>query len=112
MVGHQIQEANSRIFWKTITTIKARRVTGGAVVTVQRNGYTHCYRVSLRRYNRLQDTLVVHPGAGSSFARSGFEKRLQSVEGLRESRLWAARNANRRAKHWHDATNQGARGIG
>jgi len=81
--------------------IKARRVTGGAIVRVQRNGCTHCYRISLRRYNRLKDTLVVHPGAGSEFRRSGFEKRLQTVDGLRESRLWAARNASHRAKHWH-----------
>ena len=84
-----------------VAEIKARRITGGAIVRVMRNGYEHSYRVSLRRYNRLADTLVAHLGtAGSNGTRSGFETSLRSVDGLREARQWAARHGRPRAKHW------------
>lgn len=81
--------------------IRARRVKGGAIVRVIRNGCEHRYRVGLRRYNRLQDTLVVHENtAGGAFTGHGFEARLLDVAGLRESREWVQRYGNRRAKHW------------
>ena len=84
-----------------VAEIKARRITGGAIVRVKRNGYEHSYRVSLRRYNRLTDTLVAHLGAVSNNGtRNGFETRLLAVDGLRESRQWAARHGRPRAKHW------------
>jgi hypothetical protein len=84
--------------------IKARRVPGGAVVTVIRaDGRMHRHRVGLRRYNRLADTLVSHFGLyGGSFTRNGFECRLREVQGLADARRWAARNSSRRAKHWRE----------
>lgn len=85
-----------------IETIKARRVSGGAVVTVERSdGRVRRYRVGLRRYNRLHDTLVCHFGLhGGSFLRHGFECGLREVQGLADARRWAARQRGHRAKHW------------
>ena len=86
---------------QAVDVIRARRVKGGAVVTVSRaDGRVHRHNVSLRRYNRLCDTLVVHHGvAGGAFLRHGFVCHLREVQGLREARCWAQRQASR-AKHW------------
>lgn len=85
-----------------LDAVKARRISGGAVVTVCRtDGRMHRYQVSLRRYKRLRDTLTVHLGlAGGSFMHHGFECQLRDVQGLADSRRWAARNAPRRSNHW------------
>ncbi|QBP09830.1 hypothetical protein [Cupriavidus metallidurans] len=84
--------------------IKARRITGGAIVTVERaDGRCHRYRVSLRRYNRLKDTLVVHHGTGGGwFFRHGFECSLHSVTGFADARRWVVKHDGGRAKHWQD----------
>lgn len=87
-------------------SIKARRVTGGAIVTVQRaDGRLHRYRVSLRRYNRLRDILVCHRGVGSGwFLRSGFECDLRVISGFADARRWVVRTSSgRRAKHWMES---------
>lgn len=82
-------------------TIHARRITGGAIVTVTRpDGRVRRHHVGLRRFNRLADTLVAHRAvAGGEFTRNGFDLALHNVEGLQEARAWAAL-ANRRQKHW------------
>lgn len=38
-----------------LATVKAYRRTGGAIVTVEREGRTHRYAVSLRRYHALRE---------------------------------------------------------
>ncbi|MBK1683416.1 hypothetical protein [Rhodoferax fermentans] len=78
-------------------TIKARRVTGGAVVTVVRaDGRTHRHQVSLRRYRALRGALTVHDGlAGGNFTHNGFECRLRDVAGMAASLRWVKRNAPR-----------------
>jgi hypothetical protein len=43
----------------TIATVKGYRRTGGAVVTVARNGRSRRYKVSLKRWNALRDKLNV-----------------------------------------------------
>lgn len=78
-------------------TIKARRVKGGAVVTVQRaDGRTHRYQVGLRRYRVLRGILTVHDGVVAGyFQHNGFECRLRGVSGMDASRRWVERNAPR-----------------
>lgn len=84
----------------TQDTIKARRVTGGAIVTVARaDGRTHRHQVSLRRYKALRGTLTVHQGlAGGYFTHNGFECRLRDVAGLAESSRWVESHAPRLLK--------------
>jgi len=75
-------------------TIKARRVSGGAVVTVARaDGRTHRHQVSLRRYRALRGALTVHEGG--NFTHNGFECRLRDVAGMAASLRWVKRNAPR-----------------
>jgi hypothetical protein len=42
-----------------IATVKGYRRTGGAVVTVERNGRSRRYRISLKRWHALRDKLNV-----------------------------------------------------
>jgi hypothetical protein len=84
-----------------VAEVHARRVTGGAIVRVLRDGQERRYRVTLRRYNRLLDTLNVHHHlAGGCFLRHGFEVRVADVAGLRDAREWARTHGNPRGKHW------------
>jgi hypothetical protein len=58
-------------------TIKSYRRTGGAVVTVERQGRSpHRYQVSLRRYHSLREWAVVRwagtPGTSGAWLRSSF----------------------------------------
>lgn len=88
-----------------MNTIKARRITGGAIVTITRaDGRVHRHRIGLRRYHRLLDTLTVHRGLyGGDFRRHGFACGMETVAGLAASRHWAARHGNPGAKHWRAA---------
>lgn len=86
-----------------VATIKARRRTGGAVITVTRaDGRVHCHRVGLRRYNRLADMLASMLNGTGFFCKNWFEARLRTVEGFAEARERLLRYyANtRRPKHW------------
>lgn len=85
-----------------IAIITARRIKGGGIVKVCRGSIEHRYRVSLRRYNRLRDTLNAHRSqAGGWIFSNDFGAHLTSVSGLREARQWAARYSRGvRAKHW------------
>lgn len=82
-------------------TIKARRITGGAIVTITRSdGRIHRHKVGLRRYNRLRDTLACHLSiGGNKFMRNGFEGHFL-VAGLADSRRWVARFRFPRPRHW------------
>ena len=85
------------------TTIKARRITGGAIVTVSRaDGRTHRHRVGLRRYSRLADILATVHGASGWTMRSGFVFALRSARGFADARGWLERYyiGTRRPKHW------------
>jgi hypothetical protein len=84
----------------TIAIIKARRVTGGAVVTVMRDGITRRHRVGLRRYNILRDVMASHRDRGCDFRRNGFEVWMGDITGLRETRIWAQTKGNPRGRHW------------
>ena len=87
-----------------VATISARRITGGAIVTVTRGDHVRRYRVGLRRYNRLADILTCHLGTwGGVFTTQKIETVLISVEGLTEARRWAQRYGFPRAKHWRRA---------
>jgi hypothetical protein len=89
-----------------VATLKARRLTGGAVITVTRaDGRVHCHRVGLRRYNRLADVLAALPGTGGAFGKNGFDATLRTVAGFAETRKWIQRHyANsRQPKHWRPA---------
>ncbi|MDR1424281.1 MAG: hypothetical protein LBI92_06750 [Azoarcus sp.] len=87
-----------------VANIKARRITGGAVVTVTRlDGRRHRYRVGLRRYNRLRDMLNVHLGTyGGYFSKNGFDVDLREAQGFADARRWIAccRFDARRRRHW------------
>ncbi len=78
-------------------TIKARRVSGGAVVTVARaDGRIHRYQVGLCRYRALRGALTVHDGlAAGYFTHGGFECRLRDVAGMAAALRWVKRNAPR-----------------
>ena len=86
-----------------VATIKARRLTGGAVITVTRaDGRSRQYRVGLRRYNRLADILAVTKGTSGWADRHGYSVDLRSLAGLAESRRYMERHYGgaRKPKHW------------
>lgn len=55
-------------------TIKARRLTGGAVITITRaDGRVHHYRVGLRRYRRMADILMMVKGSSGWAGAADFQ---------------------------------------
>jgi hypothetical protein len=88
--------------------IYARRVPNGAVVTVRRaDGRKHSYRVGLRRYHRLCDTLNVHLGAsGGYYYWHRFGAVLHEVQGFVDARRWLLCRFRRSGcfpEHWRAA---------
>ncbi|MDR1063629.1 MAG: hypothetical protein LBL48_06820 [Azoarcus sp.] len=89
-------------------TIHARRITGAAIVTVRHaDGRERQYRVTLRRYGRLRDTLNAHLDAvGGYISKHGFEASFYEVGGFAAARRWLLNRFRRGARwprHWRPA---------
>ena len=80
--------------------IQARRIKGGAVVTVTRAGRTRRYRVGLRRFNQLKWVSAVWLAAHGYVGRDSADLRLSDVAGYWETVRWLLAHGSDKAKRW------------
>lgn len=78
--------------------IKARRVSGAAIVVVERCGRTRRYRVGLKRFHRLKWVGSAWIGCGGYFGNSHAELKVFKPGGYWDAVRWILRHGCRRSR--------------